>query len=251
MFNSAVTLFDKLTTAVAAITTAGFTNLSTTVAPVAPAIIFGSAVRDITAGLGSNTSLAIGAAAAFTLEGVGFSAFHIALERKGWLSKIPAVAYLMIGIIAITAIKGQDAWLGVIMFGMVALAYATDAMRRSAKADAEKEARKVSRMEAEKEAARLAELEIKRLEAQAEADLKKQKLEAQKAVKLAEISAKVSAPAPESFQKVSESFPSDWRNLTDEHKRRLAQMTRAQIVEACGVTEKTAGSWLERLEVTQ
>ena len=242
-----VSVFDKMTTAVAAITTAIFTNLSTTVAPIAPAAIFGFAVAEAVEWMGGNMSMAVGFAAALALEGVGFSAFHIALEIKAWWAKIPAIAYLVIGIAALIFIKGGDAVLGIIMFALVALAYATDSMRRKVR---ETKALEKSTKEAES-AAQLAEVaaarEVARLESEAERELRKAKLEAQKQVRLAEINAKLSAPAPETFRKLSETFPTDWRKLTDAHKTQLAQMTEQEIAEMVGVTTKTARAWLGKL----
>jgi hypothetical protein len=149
-----ITFFEKLTAGVATVTGLAFTNLSTTLAPIAPAAIFGFAVADATVWMGATMSMAVGFASAMSLEGVGFSAFHIALERREWWAKIPAVAYLFIGTSALIFIKGGDAMLGIIMFGLVALAYMTDSMRRSTRERKAAEIEERQRRTAEREAAR-------------------------------------------------------------------------------------------------
>jgi len=243
-----VQFFDRATVAVQSITTAAFTNLSTTFAPVAPAFIFGFAVKDSVSWMGDGMSAAVGIAAALSLEGAGFGAFHIALEGEGWRYKVPAALYLLIGISALVFIKGGDAVLGVIMFGLVALAYSIDAMRRKVrKVSAQKEARDAAKLSAQSSQDEL-DRELMLLERKAEIELKVKKLAAQERVKLAEIEAKLSPTAVETFQKVPETFPTDWRKLTEAHKAQLAQMDAKEIEAVVGVNRKTAKNWLERLK---
>jgi hypothetical protein len=72
------------------------------------------------------------------------------------------------------------------------------------------------------------------------------------AAKLAESQAKVSAQVSVSSGKLSESneFPetfgkwTDWRQVPEEHRRRMAGMTIKQVAAEYGVIEKTAGNWI-------
>jgi hypothetical protein len=244
-----ITFFEKLTTGVATVTGLAFTNLSTTLAPIAPAAIFGFAVADATAWMGG-MSTAVGFAAAMSLEGVGFSAFHIALERREWWAKIPAVAYLFIGTSALIFIKGGDAMLGIIMFGLVALAYMTDSMRRSTRERKAAELEERQRRTAEREAARKLDAELLRKDKEDEQELKLARLAAQKEIKMLETSQNVresSVPAPETFPKVPQTFPRDWRKLSPEQRAKIATMDEADIVLMAGVDVKTARAWLKKL----
>ena len=245
-----ITFFEKLTAGVATVTGLAFTNLSTTLAPIAPAAIFGFAVADATAWMGG-MSTAVGFAAAMSLEGVGFSAFHIALERREWWAKIPAVAYLFIGTSALIFIKGGDAMLGIIMFGLVALAYMTDSMRRSTRERKAAELEERQRRTAEREAARKLDAELLRKDKEDEHALKLARLAAQKEIKILETSQNVREtfpPAPETFQKVPQTFPRDSRRFRPEHWAQLRGMDEADIVLMAGVDVKTARAWLKKLQ---
>jgi hypothetical protein len=238
MINFLVQLAERFTAGMAAIVAALFNNLAVAIAPIAPSGIFGYAVYDATMPtMGHGMALAIAIPAAFSLEATGFTAFHVALERKGWVPKLLPLGYLLIGTGALVFIKGGDAVLGIVMFLLVALSYASLAMRRDASAQ-----------KAERTTEQTIAIEERKRQQELDHQLKLARLEAQKEVKLSETSQKLSAPE-ETFQKVSETVPTDWRKLTAKHHAMIRSMSRSQVTETFGVTEKTAGAWHERLGV--
>jgi DNA-binding transcriptional regulator YiaG len=199
-------------------------------------------------------STAVGFASAMSLEGVGFSAFHIALERREWWAKIPAVAYLFIGTSALIFIKGGDAMLGIIMFGLVALAYMTDSMRRSTRERKAAELEERQRRLAERNEARKLDAELLRKDKEDEQELKLARLAAQKEIKMLETSQNVresSPPPAETFQKVPETFPRDSRHFQPQHWEKLrgmvAVMTEAEVATELGVTTKTVQNWKRKM----
>jgi hypothetical protein len=251
-----VSFAERITAGAAAITAAVFSNLSVAIAPVAPSAMFGFAFYDATvATMGHNMALGVGVAAAFSLEGAGFLSFHTALTEKGvWPKTLPAI-YLSIGIGALVLIKGGDAVLGVLMFALVALVYASVAFKRGREARVkESDAQRAERLEQERRNWEAEKERQDKLDKQ-EYELKMARLTAQKEIKLLESSGKVSQnfPAPvESSGKVSETFPRDSRRFRAEHWEKLRGMDEAEIVLMAGVDVKTARAWLKKLEeVTQ
>ncbi len=105
-------------------------------------------------------------------------------------------------------------------------------------------------------------LETLRLEAQERQKEREAERNFRKEIKLAELqlklAEKVSAKVPESgesFGKVAGSendFPEtfgkwdDWRNLPDEHKKRIAGLRPRQVRAEYGVPEKTSGNWVRK-----
>lgn len=124
--------------------------------------------------------------------------------------------------------------------------------REKREADAQHVQLETLRLEKQKE------LELSRMQADEARKEREAERNLRKELKLAELKLKLSNPVSESSEsgrKVAEAagkFPetfgkwSDWRQLPDEHKKRIAMMTPHQVRTEYGVPEKTSGNWVRK-----
>jgi large-conductance mechanosensitive channel len=230
-----------------------FQNSAIVFTPLAPTIWTGAAFGSaITPMVGATLGAALGIVLGVGMEGTGMLCFKAAQDEPRWYGKIYPVLYLAAGITISAVLKPEFFLVAVMLFLMVGLTYAVSSKnlknqeRKRDAAENKRLALDARQKQAEQEAALL------RLDREADQARKLAIIDAKKDVELAKVSQKVSEtfqPPEESFQKLSESFPSHWTGLTAKHHAMIKNMSKAQVAENFGVTERTAGNWHNRLGV--
>ena len=230
-----------------------FQNSAIVFTPLAPTIWTGAAFGSaITPMVGATLGAALGIVLGVGMEGTGMLCFKAAQDEPRWYGKIYPVLYLAAGITISAVLKPEFFLVAVMLFLMVGLTYAVSSKnlknqeRKRDAAENKRLALDARQKQAEQEA------QLLRLDREAEQARKLAIIDAKKDVELAKVSQKLSEtfqPPAETFQKLSETFPTDWRKLTAKHHAMIRSMSRSQVTETFGVTEKTAGAWHERLGV--
>jgi large-conductance mechanosensitive channel len=240
-----------------------FQNSAIVFTPLAPTIwtgaVFGTAITPM---VGGTLGAALGIALGVGMEGTGMLCFKAAQDEPRWYGKIYPILYLAAGITISAVLKPEFFLVAVMLFLMVGLTYAVSSqnLKNQERKREATEAKRLELLEKQKQAEQNAvalqlqaekEAEILRLEKQAEQERKLAVIAAKKDIelaKLSETSQKLSAPE-ETFQKLSETFPSHWTGLTAKHHAMIKNMSKAQVAETFGVTERTASNWHNRLGV--
>ena len=198
--------------------------------------------------------LPIAAAGALVVEGLGLSTVHTALSfwkddglrsARLWLA-IGAGGFYLAVVIVVNIILDTGPWATVTAKSLLSLTSipaalivalrAQDARRRAAVLEA------TAHAEREQATARESE-RLAREEAAAE---RKHARELRHTEKLAEIQARSTERLPERSVESSGTFPKDWRKLSSEQRRQIAELSVPQIIELTGLTHKAASNWLRR-----